>query len=363
MLLGLMWGPMAVGQERSLARPLPNLGQEENYQKVVDAAKAYANAVTGADSGYEYNAALDYALRGAVLAGTTSRRTGAGGPLDATKSVFVSPLSDMRRSEELQKSIFNDPLWQENWKAILGGPAPASAGASPRIWGGGPVVPGEFPACVAVGTNSGFCCTGTLIGPNVVVTAAHCVAGGCSSRVYFGDNSNVPSTGVVVAVSRAIAHPGYNPGTSADDIAILILASDAPAGTKPAPIALSADVDSARFYRAVGFGVTHTGGFGQKWKVDVAVATPACARPSDSATYGCHSGKELVAGGNGFDTCNGDSGGPYFLIKGTDILLAGATSRATRNSANPCGDGGIAVRVDQYSAWIKATAAMNGGRL
>ena len=93
-----------------------------------------------------------------------------------------------------------------------------------------PCSPGEFPDCVAVGSEVGFCCSGTLIGKNVVLTAAHCVAGGSASRIYIGNNSNQPDSGRIVKVKRdgdgkllALIHPDYNRFTARNDVALLIL--------------------------------------------------------------------------------------------------------------------------------------------
>jgi V8-like Glu-specific endopeptidase len=66
-----------------------------------------------------------------------------------------------------------------------------------RIVGG--VETGEFPDCVAVGSATEWCCSGTLVGRNVVVTAGHCRPS-CVARVFIG--SDVGSMGEIVAVAR-----------------------------------------------------------------------------------------------------------------------------------------------------------------
>src|SRR5262249_28647654 len=55
-----------------------------------------------------------------------------------------------------------------------------------RIVGGSAVEGHEFDDCVAVGSDSDFGCTGTLIAPNVVLTAAHCEA--LHTRVFIGNS-------------------------------------------------------------------------------------------------------------------------------------------------------------------------------
>jgi secreted trypsin-like serine protease len=81
---------------------------------------------------------------------------------------------------------------------------------------------------------------------------------------------------------------------------------------------------------------------------------------ADSAVYGCHSGLEIVAGKPllQFDTCKGDSGGPFFLSDARGRwFLAGVTSRGTDLAKTMCGDGGLYVRLDKYAAWIQSVIA------
>lgn len=260
-----------------------------------------------------------------------------------------------------ESSLYSNPTWLSNqqrlWTEVT-----AKAAISTRIFGGSECLPGEFPHCVAIGTANRFCCTGTLIGPKVVLTAGHCVDGACSSRVYFGLDSNTPDATKIVNVAAAILHPGYDRNTFANDVALLILSQPVPA-VDPVPIADSADIDNAFFLRLAGYGFTEFGRFGVQMTVDVAVASADCACAECPRLYGCHIGREIVAGGNGVDSCNGDSGGPAYIVKNNTLYLAGSTSRATRNSVQQCGDGGIYVRADKHLDWIRETAALHGASL
>ncbi|KAH9164201.1 hypothetical protein AeNC1_018697, partial [Aphanomyces euteiches] len=59
-------------------------------------------------------------------------------------------------------------------------------------------------------------CSGSLIGPKVILTAAHCAVVGSH---YLSGSSD----GELVKVTKEIKHPKYNDTTMANDVAILLL--------------------------------------------------------------------------------------------------------------------------------------------
>jgi secreted trypsin-like serine protease len=236
-------------------------------------------------------------------------------------------------------SVYSDPVFLTNARAMLSDRR--------RIVGGIPAR--AYADCVAVGTGNQWCCTGTLVAPNVVVTAGHCERGGCGSRIFVGTNVDRPSEGRVVKVKDRAAHAGYKPPRDQDDIAVLVLEDDVTDVT-PRPIASAAALANARSVRVVGYGYTDTGGstgYGLRRLVDVPLAGNAKKFGGDPRT-------EFVAGAPFLDkdSCNGDSGGPAYVNQRGRWLLAGATSRATSSAVRPCGDGGIYTTVDAYRDWI-----------
>jgi secreted trypsin-like serine protease len=224
-----------------------------------------------------------------------------------------------------------------------------------RVIGGQEVPPGEFLDCVAVGSDTTWGCTGTLIASNTVLTAGHCAD--FATRVYFG--SNVRKKGQVVRVKKRVRHPQYHKSDN-NDLMILILEAEVPVA--PRRLATKAQIDKATDGRVVGFGHSNafgTSGYGIKRLVDVPVASAACRGKTkgqtDAMTYGCDPSLEIVAGRPMLakDGCKGDSGGPFYLLVKKDTwVLGGATSRATKSSMHTCGDGGIYARMDAYRAWI-----------
>jgi secreted trypsin-like serine protease len=244
-----------------------------------------------------------------------------------------------------EDSIYSDPMYLANSRKLIRDHS--------RIVGGIPT--SDFPECVAVGSDSAWCCSGTLVAPNIVVTAAHCVKGGCAARVFIGEDVAFPNDGDVIKVHTQVMHPSYQPPESAGDIAVLILGSDA--NVQPRQIATADQLGAATFVRLAGYGNTDpfgSRGYGRRRMVDVPIA-------GNDPKYGADPQSELVAGAPFLDrdSCNGDSGGPAYVQSDGQWFLAGATSRATTSSLRPCGDGGIYTRVDVYERWVKSVV---GGR-
>ena len=277
-----------------------------------------------------------------------TQRSAAGG----RKIIPIAPAATAVRSFK----IFEDPRYLANARALA-----LRSGGRTRVIGGARVPATEFLDCVAVGNDSQWGCTGTLIAPNVVLTAGHCAD--FATRIFVG--TDVTQTGNIVKVKRRVRHPQYHQGKH-NDLMVLILDKKVEA-VVPRKFAKKAKIDAATDGRVMGFGNTDPGGsfgYGQKRFVDVPVASPGCrgqiSGEDDHVTYGCDAGLELVAGRSVLarDSCTGDSGGPFYLQVGNQWLLAAATSRATDSAMNNCGDGGVYVRVDRYRQWIDSIASV-----
>jgi secreted trypsin-like serine protease len=209
----------------------------------------------------------------------------------------------------------------------------------------------DFEDCCAVGDNNRYFCTGTLIAPNLVITAKHCTG---VTRVFLkGSDVREPNDAEVIGVSKQFAHKKA-------DIRVLVLEGNS--SVTPRKIS-SGNVTEADNIRLVGFGNTDlNGSFGygvKRMAEGVPITSIDCSGPSDAEEHGCVPGTEIVAGMRGLnkDTCTGDSGGPLYVQgKGEDgdYYLLGATSRAEKLGVNMCGDGGIYTRVDKFVSWIES---------
>ena len=237
-----------------------------------------------------------------------------------------------------------------------------------RIIGGEDVPPGEFLSCVCIGDATRWFCSGVLVAPRVVLTAAHC--GHSITRVMIGGNK-VPllePSALVVSVQKAEVHPDYRPQTNENDISVLILSQAAL--TPPVCIATFEALTAATEVHLVGFGYndpTRPLGFGTKRQVRAPLSPIVKLAENQGLSafesqLGFHAAYEFVAGrkGLGVDTCNGDSGGPAYLQMASGFIVAGVTSRATRGATLPCGDGGIYVRLAMFLPWINSVIGKAG---
>jgi MYXO-CTERM domain-containing protein len=212
------------------------------------------------------------------------------------------------------------------------------------VVGGVPTEPGEFESVVALHVD-GELCTGTLVTPTIVLTAAHCIDGTADVSVEAG--LMVDFLGSVPAVRTGV-HPDYCRTCSSQDRDLFDYAFvEVPAGalgvTELAEPIVDQDVWDATIgpggaVTVVGYGLDEHGGLGRKRKVVTWI------------TAQTHSGQEFRAGGDFRDSCDGDSGGPAFVqLPDGRWRQAGIVSRGSK----VCGSFGIYATPYPALAWLQ----------
>jgi len=233
--------------------------------------------------------------------------------------------------------------------AIVGGAASSTDGVARSV-------------VTIVGSRGNFC-TGALIAPKLVLTAAHCVPAGAEYKIVEYGADRQPSLRDVRSVAL---HPGFNMQAMAAhrataDVAVLLLAAP-PKGKTPAALGLpETPINVGSRFTIAGIGVTVRGD-GKSGGTIRAAGLVATGRPGTLQIRLVDPAGQGTRGGLG--ACTGDSGGPVFEDKPGGPAIVGVVSWSTGpNGTAGCGGMTGVTPLTLYRDWIVQTAQKWGAGL
>ena len=90
-----------------------------------------------------------------------------------------------------------------------------------RIIGGDAATRGRYSYTVSLQDEVGHFCGGSLVAPDIVLCAAHCMQNGEKYKAVIGRHALDSADGDEVNVKMEIAHPDYDWGTTDNDFMII----------------------------------------------------------------------------------------------------------------------------------------------
>jgi hypothetical protein len=210
-------------------------------------------------------------------------------------------------------------------------------------------------------------CSGVLIDTNIVLTAAHCFQTASAEHVKIVFSTKVAGTPLNATrdVAALLIHPEFFPDAAlgksyapANDIAVLILKDNAPAGYAPVQVASlqqppqnlelagfglqsETNLQSSGILKSISARVVDADAFRKILTVESGSANPSHA-PQNPSTEGA---------------LRGDSGGPAYQNTSGGLEVAGVLSTGSLAATGSFNGKNVYTHVSHYASWISDSVA------
>jgi len=239
---------------------------------------------------------------------------------------------------------------------------------SNRIVNGNLAEEGQFPYQVSVlaltDDEKYHVCSGSIITPEWVLSAAHCTYPFKSFLLRFGSNQ-LWEDGELQTTTEVVNHPEYNPVTLNNDVSLLKIPSPLSVDNGvlrslrlPGPEFKSLEL-IGNLSRVAGWGIDTSGDYSTALNfVDMEIIdTESCRR-----VYGGELVTDGVLCAFGFNSrrqglCGGDSGSPLVVRYDGEWVQVGIAAFGALDACERGFPSGF-TRVTKYNAWIKQTAGL-----
>ena len=202
-----------------------------------------------------------------------------------------------------------------------------------EIVGGQTATTTDYPTVVALQHGNGnWFCTGTLVAPDWVLTAASCFPDTTATQARIGDANltDGQTQGQTINITEIHKHPQFSTNDTVwrHDVALVKLATPVTDRT-PSPIARTAAALSSSITQA-GFGINNNNGGGGGILRSLATTNIDCAGAQNSGITNANLLCFNAADGTG--SCTGDEGAPSFVSGTAGRAVTGVASGGTGNS-------------------------------